>query len=69
MACLSDSESEYEDDIKPAKVACLYSFTDLEKRANELNVKYTKETNRFLLYQTMKKLGPALSQKLCQKCE
>ena len=66
---LSDSDSEWEDPPPECKVAGLYSIADLERECRRENLRFTKETNSYLLYETLKTLGPLQSQKLLQKCE
>lgn len=54
---------------KKVKVPCLSSFGDLEKMVNEMDLKFTRATKEFLLLDIMRRLGPAISQKIIQTSE
>ncbi len=56
-----------DDVVNEAKVACLYNVCDLQKLCQKNQLNFSAETNRYLLYLTLKKLGPILSQKLVKK--
>ena len=69
MENYSNNESNCEDEFKEnleVQVPCLSSFGDLEKLVTKMELKFTKNTNDFLLLAIMKTLGPALSQRLIQ---
>ena len=55
-------------DNKP-EVACLYNFVALQKEAQSQKINISRDTNRFMLEQTVRKLGPDCVQKLVTKCE
>ena len=61
----ANCEEDYKENLE-VKVPCLSSFGDLEKLVARMDLKFTKNTNEFLLLAIMKTLGPALSQKLIQ---
>ena len=64
---MSDSESEPEQ--LDSRVSCLYNIIDLQRVCQKHNLKFSEETNKYLLYHTLKQLGPVLSQKLVTKRE
>ena len=65
-------ENEAVEDVetRQASVACLYSIVELPKlcQSQTGTVKISAETNRYLLYLTVRKLGPILAKKLVKKC-
>lgn len=56
-------------EIKDARVACLSGIIDLQKTCQHNKLRFSSETNTFLLYQTLKKVGPYVAQKLVSKCK
>ncbi|KAI0211317.1 hypothetical protein LSAT2_003839, partial [Lamellibrachia satsuma] len=64
-------ENEAVEDVetRQASVACLYSIVELPKLCQSQTgmVKISAETNRYLLYLTVRKLGPILAKKLVKK--
>ncbi|WAR26612.1 SUV92-like protein [Mya arenaria] len=49
--------------IYESEVSCLSSIRDLQKRCIHQKIQLSSETNKFLLYSTLVKLGPSLAQK------
>lgn len=56
-----------EDEIKDAQVSCLSGIIDLQRACQKQNLKLSAETNQYLVYLTLKKLGPFVAQKLISK--
>ncbi|XP_060071011.1 histone-lysine N-methyltransferase SUV39H1-like [Ylistrum balloti] len=54
-------------EIKDAQVACLSGIIDLQKACQQEKLRFSPETNQYLLYQTLRKLGPYVAQKLVSK--
>ncbi|XP_041349660.1 uncharacterized protein LOC121368956 [Gigantopelta aegis] len=52
---------------RTARVPCLLGILDLQKLVQSENLHFSEETNRYLLYQTLKKVGPDEAQKLISK--
>ncbi|KAH3880143.1 histone-lysine N-methyltransferase SUV39H2-like [Dreissena polymorpha] len=53
--------------IYESEVTCLSSIKDLQKKCMSQNVQLSNETNKYLLYSTLKKIGPAIAQKAVSK--
>lgn len=53
--------------MKDAQVACLSGIIDLQKTCQQEKLRFSPETNQYLLYQTLKKVGPYVAQKLVTK--
>lgn len=49
------------------RVACLSGILDLQRVCQRENLQLSPETNKFLVYQTLKKVGPWRAQKLISK--
>ncbi|XP_071082158.1 histone-lysine N-methyltransferase SUV39H2-like [Haliotis cracherodii] len=49
------------------RVACLSGILDLQRVCQRENLQFSPETNKFLVYQTLKKVGPWTAQKLISK--
>ena len=66
--CFSDKMDQIE--MPQASVTCLYGIIDLPGLCQRQvdAVKLSAETNRYLLYLTVRKLGPILAKKLLKKC-
>ncbi|XP_033746371.1 histone-lysine N-methyltransferase SUV39H2-like [Pecten maximus] len=58
---------DMEVEIKDAQVACLSGIIDLQKTCQQEKLRFSPETNQYLLYQTLRKLGPYVAQKLVSK--
>lgn len=56
-----------EDEMKDAQVSCLSGIIDLQRLCQKQNLKLSTETNQYLVYLTLKKLGPFVAQKLISK--
>ena len=56
-----------EDEMKDAQVSCLSGIIDLQRLCQKQNLKLSTETNQYLVYLTLKKLGPFIAQKLISK--
>ncbi|XP_064604960.1 histone-lysine N-methyltransferase SUV39H2-like [Liolophura sinensis] len=54
----------YEYDVQ---VACLSDIVGLQRKCEQQQLQFSAETNEFLLYQTLKQVGPILAQKLISK--
>ena len=52
-----------------AKVKCLLDVAGLQKVCQQENVRFSHETNKHLVYETLQKLGPAAAQRLVSKCK
>lgn len=50
-----------------ARVACLSDIVGLQRKCEQQQLQFSAETNEFLLYQTLKQVGPILAQKLISK--
>ena len=55
--------------IYESEVSCLSSILDLQQKCINQNVGFSSETNKFLLYLTLKKVGPSVAQKVVSKCK
>ena len=57
-------------DMPQASVTCLYSIVDLPKLCERQkdHVTVSADTKKYLLYLTVRKLGPILAKKLLKKC-
>ena len=64
----SDDESVTSSESVP-RVACLCNIEDLSKKAQSKNVKISKETNSYMVYLLLRKLGAPQAKKLIQKCK
>lgn len=53
--------------IYESEVCCLSSILDLQQKCNSQNIGFSDETNKFLLYLTLKKVGPSVAQKAVSK--
>eukprot|EP00106_Octopus_bimaculoides_P015504 XP_014782946.1 PREDICTED: histone-lysine N-methyltransferase ASHH1-like [Octopus bimaculoides] len=53
-----------EDDVQ---VPCLSGILDLQRMCQEENVKFSSETNRYLVYLMLKKVGPMMASKLLDR--
>lgn len=53
--------------MKDAQVSCLSGIIDLQRLCQKQNLKLSTETNQYLVYLTLKKLGPFMAQKLISK--
>lgn len=56
-------------EIKEIQINCLSNIPDLQRSCQKEQLKFSAETNEFLLYLTLKKLGPFMAQKLVSKCK
>jgi hypothetical protein len=56
-----------EDEMKDAQVSCLSGIIDLQRLCQKQNLKLSTETNQYLVYLTLKKLGPFMALKLISK--
>ncbi|KAL5015151.1 hypothetical protein ScPMuIL_009421 [Solemya velum] len=52
---------------KEARIACLSGIFDLQRACQRENLRLSTETNQFLVYLTLKKVGPVVAQKLVSK--
>ena len=61
---------EIDDKMRQVSVPCLYSIVELPMLCKKQTgtSKISAETNRYLLYLTVRKLGPLLAKKLVKKC-
>ena len=55
--------------IFESEVSCLSSILDLQRSCQTQNVELSTETNKYLLYLTLKKVGPSIAQRVVSKCE
>lgn len=55
-------------EIRPCKVAGLYSLVDLQKVCTSINLKLSEEAGDKILYTILKRLGPKLAAKAVHKC-
>ena len=55
--------------IFDSQVSCLSSIADLQRKCISESVGFSQETNKYLLYLTLEKLGPSLAQKVVSKCK
>lgn len=53
--------------IYESEVCCLSSILDLQQKCINQKVGFSPETNKFLLYLTLKKVGPSVAQKVVSK--
>ncbi|KAK3102045.1 hypothetical protein FSP39_008354 [Pinctada imbricata] len=53
--------------IYESTVPCLSSVIDLQRKVQKEELKFSTETNQFLLYHTLKAVGPFVAQKLVSK--
>lgn len=56
-------------DEETVKCAALYNLADLERVCKKEKIKFSSHTNDYLVYHTLRKLGPVLAQRLINKCE
>ena len=49
-------------------VDCLYSIADIPRLCQASNIQISADTNRFMLYLTLRKLGPCTAEKIVKKC-
>lgn len=56
-----------DDEMKDVQVSCLSGIIDLQRACQKQNLKLSAETNQYLVYLTLKKLGPFVAQKLISK--
>ncbi|XP_013394122.1 histone-lysine N-methyltransferase SUV39H1-A [Lingula anatina] len=54
-------------ECRKVQVACLCNIPDLQRACQKVNLKFSQETNEYLLYLMLKKLGPWMAQKLIHK--
>ena len=55
--------------IFESEVSCLSSILDLQRKCQNEKVELSKETNKYLLYLTLKKVGPSVAQRVVSKCK
>ncbi|XP_076448247.1 histone-lysine N-methyltransferase SUV39H2-like [Babylonia areolata] len=53
--------------MERANVRCLSDVVGLQRACQTENLRFSTETNKFLVYQTLQKLGPSAAQKLVSK--
>lgn len=56
-------------EIFESRVPCLSDILDLQRNCQKQQLKFSTDTNRYLLYLTLKKVGPFVAQKLVSKCK
>ena len=56
-------------DIYESQIPCLSSVIDLQRKVQKEKLRFSSDTNQFLLYQTLKAVGPFVAQKLVSKCK
>ncbi|PVD24367.1 hypothetical protein C0Q70_14848 [Pomacea canaliculata] len=56
-----------ENEIKNLQVQCLSDAAGLQRACQAANVRFSSETNKFLVYETLQKLGPSAAQRLVSK--
>lgn len=56
-------------EIFESRVPCLSDILDLQRTCQKNQLKFSTDTNRYLLYLTLKKVGPFVAQKLVSKCK
>ena len=66
---LREMDLEDMDVSTTVQVACLSNICDLEEQCAKQKMRLSKETNRFLLFLTVKRLGLANTQNLMKKCQ
>ncbi|XP_048741043.2 histone-lysine N-methyltransferase SUV39H2-like isoform X2 [Ostrea edulis] len=54
-------------EIFESRVPCLSDILDLQRNCQKQQLKFSTDTNRYLLYLTLKKVGPFVAQKLVSK--
>lgn len=54
-------------EIFESRVPCLSDILDLQRTCQKNQLKFSTDTNRYLLYLTLKKVGPFVAQKLVSK--
>ncbi|XP_062574314.1 histone-lysine N-methyltransferase SUV39H2-like [Saccostrea cucullata] len=54
-------------EIFESRVPCLSDILDLQRTCQKQELKFSPDTNRYLLYLTLKKVGPFVAQKLVSK--
>ena len=58
-----------EDEMERVRVQCLLDVVGLQRACQSANLRFSAETNKYLVYVTLQKLGPSSAQKLVSKCE
>lgn len=61
------TQEEWE--MENVRVQCLSDVAGLQRACQAAEVRFSEETNKFLIYQTLHRLGPSAAQKLVSKCE
>ncbi|KAL8594044.1 hypothetical protein ACOMHN_016423 [Nucella lapillus] len=56
-----------EEEMERANVQCLSDVVGLQRACQTENLRFSTETNKFLVYETLQKLGPSAAQKLISK--
>ncbi|XP_050412611.1 histone-lysine N-methyltransferase SUV39H2 [Patella vulgata] len=54
-------------ETNPVNIQCLSGIIDLQKKCEKENLRFSRETNRYLLYEILQKLKPEGAQKLISK--
>lgn len=55
--------------MERVRVQCLLDVVGLQRACQSANLRFSTETNKYLVYVTLQKLGPSAAQKLVSKCE